>query len=596
MGSRRFGMSKKLVVLLVIVATLGVLALCTSVAIGFFGAPGKRMLPSKILLEADFERSFEEYAPDEPFSRALRGEVPTTRDVVDALDRAAKDDRVQGIVARVGAAPMGLAQLQEFRDAVIRFRESGKPAVAWAETFGEFGAGNGAYYLATAFDTIYLQPSGDVGLTGLMYESPFLKNLFDKLDVVPRMDHRYEYKNAMNMYTEAKYTAPHREAMQKLMDSQFVQMLRGIAKGRGLSEEAARKAFDQGPFLGQQAVDAKLVDGLLYRDEVYAKVRAKAGEAVRLLDMDKYLDRAGRPHQKGEKIALIYGVGAVQRGEGSFSPISGTAMGSDTVAAAFRAARRDEDVKAILFRVDSPGGSYVASDTIWRETQLARKAGKPVVVSMGNLAGSGGYFVAMGADKIVAEPGTITASIGVLGGKLYTKGFWDKIGITYDEVHTSTNGTMFTGSSDYTPEEWAKFEQWLDRVYTDFTTKVAEGRKLPKEKVLEIAKGRIWSGEDAKGLGLVDALGGFDVALKLVKEAAKIPAKDDVELVVYPRKKTFWETITQEKAESSEEDAWVRAAVALSRDLKPAIRLLRDLGLTDDGPGVLSMPPVRAKP
>jgi protease-4 len=589
-------MSKKLVVLLVIVATLGVLALCTSVAIGFLGGPGKHTLPSKILLEADFERSFEEYMPDQPLTRAFGGEAPTTRDVVDALDRAAKDDRVQGLVARVGAVPMGMAQLQEFRDAVIRFRASGKPTVAWAETFGEFGAGNGAYYLATAFDTIYLQPSGDVGLTGLMYESPFLKNLFDKLDVVPRMDHRYEYKNAMNMYTETKYTAAHREAMQKLMDSQFDQMLRGVAKGRGLSEDAARKAFDQGPFLGQQAVDAKLVDGLLYRDEVYAKVRAKAGESVRLLDMDKYLDRAGRPHQKGEKIALIYGVGAVQRGEGGFSPLSGTAMGSDTVAAAFRAARRDEDVKAILFRVDSPGGSYVASDTIWRETQLARKAGKPVVVSMGNLAGSGGYFVAMGADKIVAEPGTITASIGVLGGKLYTKGFWDKLGITYDEVHTSANGTMFTGSSDYTPQEWAKFEQWLDRVYTDFTAKVAEGRKLPKEKVLEIAKGRIWSGEDAKGLGLVDALGGFDVALKLAKEAAKIPDKDDVDLVLYPRKRTFWETITQEKPESSDQEAWVRAAVSLTRDLKPAIRLLRDLGLTEDAPGVLSMPPVRGKP
>ena len=194
---------------------------------------------------------------------------------------------------------------------------------------------------------------------------------------------------------------------------------------------------------------------------------------------------------------MIYGVGAVQRGAGGFSPISGTAMGSDTVAGAFRAAREDEDVKAIVFRVDSPGGSYVASDTIWRETQLAREAGKPVIVTMGNLAGSGGYFVAMGADKIVAQPGTITASIGVLGGKLLTKGFWDKLGVTYDEVHTSDNATMFTGAQDYTPKEWGKFQQWLDRVYVDFTEKVAKGRKLPKDKVLEIAKGRIWTGEDA---------------------------------------------------------------------------------------------------
>ena len=408
------------------------------------------------------------------------------------------------------------------------------------------------------------------------------------------MDHRYEYKNAMNFYTEDKFTDAHREAMKKLMDSQFSQMVQGIANGRGLSEDQVRATFNDGPYLGQQAVDVKLVDGLLYRDEVYAKAREKAGDVAELLYLQKYLERAGRPHAKGEKVALIYGVGAVQRGAGGFSPISGTAMGSDTVAGAFRAAREDDDVKAIVFRVDSPGGSYVASDTIWRETQLARKAGKPVIVTMGNVAGSGGYFVAMGADKIVAQPGTITASIGVLGGKLLTKGFWDKIGVTYDEVHTSDNGTMFTGAQDYTPKEWDKFQQWLDRVYVDFTSKVAAGRKLDKAKVLEIAKGRIWTGEDALGLGLVDALGGFDVALKLAKAAAKIPAGDDVNLVVFPRKKSFFESLTRKLPDNSERDAWAKVAVEISSELRPALVMLRDLGLAHDAKGVLTMPPVRA--
>ncbi len=585
-------MNKRLLAFLAILGALGFLALCAVVAISFFGAYPKGSLPSKILVEADLEKSIEEYMPDQPITKAFGGDEPTTRDIVDALDRAAGDDRVSGFVARLGAVPMGLAQIQEIRDAVSRFRKSGKPAFAWAETFGEFGAGNGSYYLATAFDQIYLQPSGDIGLTGLMYESPFVKGLFDKLDVVPRMDHRYEYKNAMNFYTETKYTEPHREAMKKLMDSQFGQMVGGIAAGRKLSEAQVRATFDDGPYLGQQAVDAKLVDGLLYRDEVYAKARQKAGDDAKLLYLAKYLEKAGHPHEKGQKIALIYGVGAVQRGSGGFSPISGTALGSDTVAAAFRSARTDDDVKAIIFRVDSPGGSYVASDTIWRETQLARKAGKPVIVTMGNLAGSGGYFVAMGADKIVAQPGTITASIGVLGGKLMTKGFWEKIGITYDEVHTSENGTMFTGAQDYTPKEWSKFQQWLDRVYADFTTKVAEGRNLPKEKVLQIAKGRIWTGEDALGLGLVDALGGFDVALKLAKEAAKIPAKDDVSIVVYPRKKSFFEELTQKMPDNSEGEAWTRVAAELVTELEPAIAALRELGLVQNPPGVLSMAPV----
>jgi protease-4 len=586
-------MNKRLLAFLAILGALGFLAICAAVAISFFGAYPTGSLPSKVLLEADFERPIEEYMSDQPITKAFGGEEPTTRDVVDALDRAAGDARVVGLVARLGAVPMGLAQIQEIRDAISRFRASGKPAVAWAETFGEFGAGNGSYYLATAFDQVYLQPSGDVGLTGLMYESPFIKGMFAKLDVVPRMDHRYEYKNAMNFYTESKFTDAHREAMQKLMDSQFGQMVSGIAKGRGLSEPQVRATFNDGPYLGQQAVDAKLVDGLLYRDEVYAKVREKGGDDAKLLYLQKYLERAGRPHEKGEKVALIYGVGAVQRGTGGFSPISGSAMGSDTVAGAFRAAREDKDVKAIVFRVDSPGGSYVASDTIWRETHLARKAGKPVIVTMGNLAGSGGYFVAMGADKIVAQPGTITASIGVLGGKLLTTGFWDKIGVTYDEVHTSDNGTMFTGAQDYTPKEWDKFQQWLDRVYVDFTSKVASGRKLEKAKVLQIAKGRIWTGEDALGLGLVDALGGFDVALKLAKEAAKIPASDDVKLVVFPRKKSFFEALTEKHPDNSEGEAWARVAVEVATELRPALLMLRQLGLAHGPPGVLSMPVVR---
>jgi protease-4 len=366
----------------------------------------------------------------------------------------------------------------------------------------------------------------------------------------------------------------------------------GIAGGRKMPADQVRATFDAGPYLGQQAVDAKLVDGLLYRDEVYDKVKKQAGDGAKLLFLDKYLERAGRPHAKGPKIALVYGVGAVQRGGGSFSPLSGNAMGSDTVSAALRAAREDDDVKAIVFRVDSPGGSYVASDTIWRETQLCREAGKPVVVTMGNLAGSGGYFVAMGADKIVAQPGTITASIGVLGGKMLTKGFWDRLGITWDEVHTSENGTMFTGVSDYTPKEWDKFQQWLDRVYVDFTGKVAQGRNLPKAKVLEIAKGRIWTGEDAKRLGLVDALGGFAVALDLAKEAAKIPADQEVNVVLFPRKKTLFETLAQQTPDNSEGEAWTRVVIELARELRPTAAVLRQLGLDGQPPGVLTMPPV----
>ena len=268
-------------------------------------------------------------------------------------------------------------------------------------------------------------------------------------------------------------------------------------------------------------------------------------------------------------------------------------MGSDTVAGAIRAAVEDKDVKAILFRVDSPGGSYVASDTIWREVVRARQAGKPVIVSMGNLAGSGGYFVAMAADKIVAEPGTITASIGVLGGKMLTSGLWDKVGLSWDEIHDGENATMFTGTHDYTPAEWGRFQAWLDRVYVDFTSKVADGRKLPKEKVLEIAKGRIWSGQDAKNLGLVDELGGYDTALQLAKKAAGIPESDDVKIVVYPRPKTLLESMLDRRGpDNSDKEAIGQTLAKVLQVVQPVAHQLNAAGIkskNEDQDDVLRM-------
>src|SRR5438132_4898165 len=364
----------------------------------------------------------------------------------------------------------------------------------------------------------------------------------------------------MNFFTETKYTPAHKEAMTALMNSWFNQVTDGICQARKIPTNQFAALIDRGPFLGKEAVDAKLVDGLAYRDEVYDQLKKKGGNGAEFLYLHKYLERAGRPHDKGKTIALVYGVGGVSRGKSDYDPVQGSlTMGSDTVAGAIRAAAQGKDVKAILFRVDRPGGSYVASDTIWREVVRARKAGKPVIVSMGDLAGSGGYFVAMSADKIVAQPGTIPASIGGLGGKFLTSGLWNKLGLSWDEVHAGANASMWTGTMDYTPQEWARFETWLDRVYSDFTNKVADGRHLPKNKVLEIAKGRIWLGQDAKNLGLVDELGGFPEALKLAKKAAGIPEQEEVKLEVFPRKKNIVETLLASSPDNSEKEATTQA-------------------------------------
>jgi protease-4 len=573
-------MKKVLVGLLVALGSVVFLALVGGAGVGLAVWASKGRVPPKTILEADFETTPPvEVVPDDPIAQLQLGPTLSVLDVVAALERASEDPRVVGLVARVGGG-MGLGTIQEVRDAVGRFRAKGKWAIAWSDTFGEAGPGTGAYYLATAFDTIYLQPSGDLGLTGLIFESPFLRGTLDKLGIVPRLDHRHEYKNAMNVFTEKKYTEPHREATRKVMDSWFQQIVGGIARARKMSEADVRSLMDRAPFFGQEALEAGLVDGLAYRDEVYEKAKEKAGKGSKLLYVSQYLKRAGSPFRKGTTVALIYGVGGVARGESEYDPVSGgLTMGSDTVAKAFRAAVRDKAVRAILFRVNSPGGSYVASDTIWRETVRARKAGKPVIVSMGDVAGSGGYFVAMACDKIVAEPATITGSIGVLGGKMLTGGFWDKLGVSWDEVHTSRHATFWTGTHDYSPSEWERFQAWLDRIYGDFTSKVAEGRRLPKERVLEIAKGRIWSGQDAKELGLVDAVGGYAEALGLVRETLGLPKDARIRLKVFPKKKSFFEALFKKEGESSEQPASLKLAARLLESVRPGVRLGRAVGL-----------------
>ena len=574
---------------LAVIGGIAIIVVLAVILVGLGAWLGEDSVPSKTILEIDFERSFAEYVPNDPVTQVLYEKDLMVRDVVEALEKAAGDDRVVGLVAHVGAGLMGSAVTQEFRDAVANFRKHGKKAVAWSETFGEFGPGNNAYYLATAFDEIYLQPSGDIGLTGVMSEYPFIKDALDKLEVEPRLGQRYEYKNAANMFNEKSFTPAHREATSRIIESVYETMVTDIAKARGKTGDEIKTVIDRGPILGEEALEAGLVDGMAYRDEVYDKVKDIDKDAE-LLYLSEYLARAGRPHTDGVDVALIYGVGTVVRGSSGYDPLfSSVSMGSATVAKAFRKAIDDKSIKAILFRVDSPGGSYVASDVIWREVVRAREAGKPVIVSMGDVAGSGGYFVAMPADKIVAQPATITGSIGVLGGKMYTAGFWEKLGVNWDEVHFGQNATFWSGTEDYTPAEKERGNAWLDRIYADFTNKVAEGRHLPIEKVRQIAKGRVWTGADALAIGLVDELGGFPTAIRLIKEALEIPEDEDIELVLLPESKSLWDTVMGKDADNSEGQTVSLGTAKYLRAIRPYIRLAAEAGLIEDK-RVLMMP------
>ncbi len=545
-----------------------------------------------LILELDLTDGIPEGPATDPLSAAMSIRKVRLPDVIAGLRRARGDDRVRALVAKVGGSRIGLARMQEIREAVADFRGSGKLAVAWAESFGEFTGGNLPYYLATAFDRIYLQPSGAVGLTGVAVEQLFLRDALARVGIGFQSAKRYEYKTAADQLTEQGFTGPAREAAERLAVSVVEQLSAAIAERRGKTPEDARALLDRGPFLADDALAEGLVDALGYRDEVYADVRKHAGQDAIL----QYLGRYQRAHALAQRarqlptnprdrfVAVIYASGPIKQGRSSRGPVGSGAMGSDTVSAALRQARADDRVRAVLLRVNSPGGSAVASDTIWREVVRIRTAGKPVVVSMGDVAASGGYFISMAADVIVAQPGTLTGSIGVILGKPVFADALDRAGIATDSVAEGARATMFAPTHPFTQDEWDRINTWLDAIYRDFTQKVAQGRRMPVDRVHELARGRVWTGADAAANGLVDELGGMTAAAEIARRRAGLPAT--ARLRVYPRLTPLDQL---RPPESSEARPAAAAALGLSfaDGWGPAWRLAASAGLPPYGPLML---------
>ncbi|HEV8121003.1 MAG TPA: signal peptide peptidase SppA [Candidatus Polarisedimenticolia bacterium] len=553
------------------------------IAAGLFGwgflARRGRQPSSGSILDVILDDTIAETSPSEPFGQFFGSKRLDVLDYEEAILRAKDDPRINGLLLEVRSPSMGFAKMQELRAAITHFKDAGKWTVAWTETAGEGGPGSGLYYVASACDTIWLSPPGDINLTGLRSEVPFIRGIFDHLKIVPDFDHIGKYKNAKNFYTDKAMDPAYREAMESILDSLYRQLRSGIAASRHMTDDEVTALIDKGPYLGPDALEAKLVDRLGYHDELIDALKEKNGGHLPLVKVRKYL-KAGRLWDHGERVALIYGVGNVTRGESDSNPVTGGQnMGSDTVAKAIRDAREDDSIKAIVFRVDSPGGSYVASDIIWREVSLT-KGKKPIVVSMSDVAGSGGYYVAMAADRIVAQPGTITASIGVLAGKFVTKGFWDMVGLTSDPVQRGRHATYFSSEQAYTDEERALFKGWLQRVYKDFVGKVAQGRNKTFDEVHAIAQGRIWTGEDALKLGLVDELGGLPEAIAAAKKLAHIGEKESIDLVEVPEPKSFLESFFERDDQST---------TGLDR-FQTQVRSFIETGRLPGGDDVLSMP------
>ena len=541
-----------------------------------------------LILELDLTDGIAEGPVADPLSAFMSRRKLRLSDVLEGLRRARQDDRVRALVVKVGGSRIGLARVQELREAIGTFRETGKLTVAWSESFGEFTGGNVPYYLATAFDRIYLQPSGALGLTGVAVEQLFLHDALTKLGVGFQSAKRHEYKSAADNLTERGFTGPTREAAERLATSIAEQITSAIAERRGKTAEQARALLDRGPFLPDDALAEGLVDALGYRDEVYAEVRKEAGADAILQYVGRYqrahalTQRARKlPNPRERFVAVIHASGPIRQGRSGRSPLGGNSIGSDTVSAALRSATSDERVRAVLLRVNSPGGSAVASDTIWREVVRTRAAGKPVVVSMGDVAASGGYYIAMAADAIVAQPGTMTGSIGVILGKPVFEEAFERAGITTDSVSVGRGANMFGLTHPFSEDDWERINAWLDAIYRDFTAKVASGRRMTAEQVDEIARGRVWTGADAAQNGLVDELGGTTVAAEIARRRAGLPA--DAPLRTYPRLTPLDQLRPPDSSES-------RPAAATALDLGafsgwgPAWRFAARVGLPPYGP------------
>lgn len=533
-----------LVILLLIMLTLVVSALDQPIgALVVLGVTVVAVIAGRIVskrvsrgtvLELDLDGGVVEKPPTDLPDRIFSREAVVMRDVTDALKRATEDHRIVGLVVRVGNGGLTIAQAQELRDAVKGFRRSGKKTVAYSESFGEMSLSIADYYLAAAFEEIHMIPMGTVSIQGVASRTPFLRGLFDRVGIEPDFGHRREYKAMKYLLTEDHYVPPHQEATEAILSDYFDQVIDGIAADRGIDRSAVRETIDRAPLYGEEALEAGLVDRITHRDEAYETAK---GDGKGYMFLDHYLKRAGRPHRRGSRIALIYGTGSITRGSSGFDPMTrGSSFGADDVAQGLREARDDKKVKAIVFRVDSPGGSAMGSEVVYREVLRARESGKPVVVSMGSVAGSGGYYVSAPADRIVAQPGTVTGSIGVVFGKLATGEAWSRIGINWGELSVGRNASFNSPIKAYSESERERLETGLDVIYEGFKDRVAAGRSLSANRVEEVAKGRVWTGAEAKELGLIDELGGLDRAIELARELAEIEEGAPLSIQVYPKK------------------------------------------------------------
>ena len=493
-------------------------------------------IPANATLYLEIEAPFSEIEPNAVLSQFVPTPA-TLRATIETIRKAKDDTRVAGLVILPRSAGPLWGQVQEVRAALEDFKTSRKPLTAFLES-----AGAAEYYLASVADRVVLMPAGQLDVAGLASYELFFRGALDKIGVYPDLLHIGDYKSASNTFTEKSFTPAHREMTESLNRDWYLELVRAIAAGRRMPEPAVRAALDAGPFLAAAAAKAGLVDELAYEDQLDDRAPI---QGTRRLEAEQYRRTAapsGRRRTAG-RIALLYAVGTIASGDSAFDSFSGVVLGSDTFAEWLRKVRVDTDIDAVVIRVDSPGGSAIASEVIWREIMLTRDV-KPVVVSMGDVAASGGYYLAAAGHTIVAQPGTLTGSIGVVTGKFVMQGALEKLGIG---TAADSHGRLAEIGSPFRPfsrEERARLEEQMQTTYDLFLERVAQGRDTPAAKIDAVAQGRIWTGRQARELGLVDELGGLDRAVHLATERARLDPSGHVDLVVYPPARSLYDVLS----------------------------------------------------
>lgn len=487
------------------------------------------------VLELKLEGNLPDYIPDTLSNRLFGDDRQSLTSFIEQLRKAKVDNRISGILLEIKLLGAGWGTAEELRGAIADFKTSGKPIFAYIEI-----GSNKEYYIATACDRVYVMPTGDLFINGLAADVMFFRGSLDKLGIYPDVFQIGKYKNAPDQFTRKEMTDAHREVVNSILDDFFNRYVNTIAEARKKSPDEVRSLIDNAPLNAKDAQGAGLIDGANYRDEVENEMKKRLGfnenEDLRVTKAAAYREISPESLglDKGERIAIIYASGEIGGGSSDDGTFGGQSTGSDTLVKAIDDARKDNSIKAIVLRVDSPGGSAYASDVIWHAVEEAKKK-KPVVVSMGDMGASGGYYIACNANKIVAEPSTYTGSIGIFAGKPVMKGFYDWIGVTNEYVMRGKNAGLFRETEKFTPEERARFESIIKRMYYDeFVPRVAQGRGRDVEYVDSIGQGRVWTGAQAKEKGLVDEIGGLDRAVEIARELANIPAEKGVRRVVLP--------------------------------------------------------------